>query len=261
MDYKNIIVEKKGYVGIIKFNRPEVLNALNGAILDELVALLGEWEKEDIRAVVLAGDTCKKAFSAGGDISEESKKGAIEGYEFIQAFTRATDAIEHFKAPVIAAIHGYCLGGGVEIALACDVRIASDTAKLGSPELGLGLLPGAGGTQRLTRVMGLSRARMWIYSCDKYKADRCLELGVVDMVVPADQLMDEAIALAEKYAAQAPMAIKYAKILTYEGMQTDLQRALRMEAGMAAHLFDTEDKKEACLAFLEKRERKPFVGK
>lgn len=261
MEYNNILFEKQGYVGIIRLNRPKVLNALDGAILEELASIFSEWEKDDdIRAVVLAGDPCPKAFSAGGDISEESKKGAIEGYEFIQKFNKVTEAIEHFKAPVIAAIHGYCLGGGVEIALACDVRIAADTAKLGSPELSLGLLPGAGGTQRLTRVMGLSKARMWIYSCDKYTAQQCAELGVVDIVVPAEQLMKEAMALANKYAAQAPMAIRYAKVLTYEGMQTDLQRALKMEASMAAHLFDTKDKKEACMAFLEKRERKPYVG-
>lgn len=261
MEYKNILYEKKGHVGIVRLNRPQVLNALDDNLLHELAEIFHELDADDdIRAVILAGDTCAKAFSAGGDIAAESKKGAIEGYEFARLFTKVTDAIENFKAPVIAAIHGYCLGGGVEIAIACDVRIAADTAKLGSPEISLGLLPGAGGTQRLARMMGLSKARMWIYSCDKYTAKECLNLGVVDMVVPADRLMGEALILAEKYANQAPMAIRYAKILTYEGIQMDLTRALRMEAGMAAHLFETEDKKEACMAFLEKRKRKPFVG-
>ena len=260
MDLKNLLYEKKGNVAVITFNRPDKLNALSSELLRELIGLFHEMETDDeVRCVIITGNG--RAFSAGGDISEEKKKDTLQGYDFVELFTRMGEAIERFKAPVIAALNGYCLGGGLEVAMCCDIRVAADNARLGSPELGLGLLPGAGGTTRLPRIIGMSRARLWIYTCEKYSAEQCYDLGVVDRIFPADTLMDEAMALAEKIAGQAPLAVKYAKILTYDGLQTDLQRAIRMEGAMAAHLFSTADKNEACSAFLEKREHKPFVGR
>ena len=261
MELKETLYEKKGYVGIIHFNRPQVLNAISNTVLNELAAIFAEMDQDpDVRCVILTG-AGPKAFSAGGDISEESKKGVLEGYAFIKAFTRVADLIESFRAPVIAAINGYCLGGGVELALACDIRMAADNAKLGSPEVSLGLSPGAGGTQRLPRVIGASQAKLWMFTGDRYTADKALALGAVDLVVPADKLMDEALALAEKLAAKAPLSLKYIKMMVQVGLQTDIATAQHMEAGLAAHLFSTEDKKEACLAFLEKREHKPFEGR
>lgn len=261
MELTKTLYEKQGQVGVIKFNRPEVLNAIDDGVLEELAAIFTEMDVDpDIRCVVITGEG-PKAFSAGGDIAEESKKGCLEGYHFIRGFTKVSELMEGFKAPIIAAINGYCLGGGVEIALACDIRMAADNAKLGSPEVSLGLLPGAGGTQRLPRTIGMSQAKLWMFTGDKYTAQRCLELGAVDLVVPADRLMEEAMALAEKLASRAPLSIRYIKTLVQQGMQTDLQRAQQMEAAMAAHLFTTQDKKEACDAFLEKRPRRDFIGK
>lgn len=229
-------------------------------MLEEIIDVFHEMEGDkSVRCVIITGEG--RAFSAGGDIAEEKKKDTLEGYEFVEAFTRMGEAIERFKAPVIAALNGYCLGGGLEVALCCDIRVAADNAKLGSPELSLGLLPGAGGTTRLPRIIGMSRARLWIYTCEKYTAQQSYELGVVDRIFPAESLMDHTLALAQKIAGQAPLAVKYAKILTYDGLQTDLQRAIRMEGAMAAHLFSTEDKNEACSAFLEKREHRPFEGR
>lgn len=255
------LYEKHGRIGLIKFNRPEVLNAIDDDVLAELAEIFTKMDTDpDIRCVIITG-VGPKAFSAGGDIAQEAEKGCLEGYHFIKGFTRVSELIEHFKAPVIAAINGYCLGGGVEIALACDIRMAADNAKLGSPEVELGLLPGAGGTQRLPRTIGMSQAKLWMFTGDKYTAQRCLELGAVDLVVPAGKLMEEAMALAEKLAAKAPLSVRYIKTLVHEGMQTDLQRAQQMEASMAAHLFTTQDKAEACNAFLEKRPRKEFLGR
>ena len=261
MDRTKTLYEKCGRIAVIKINRPEVLNAIDDQVLVELVDIFAEMDRDpEVRCVVLTG-AGPKAFSAGGDIAQEFKKGCLEGYQFIKRFTAVSDLIEHFKAPVIAAINGYCLGGGVEIALACDIRVAAENAKLGSPEVELALLPGAGGTQRLPRTIGMSKAKLWMFTGDKYTAGQCLEMGAVDLVVPTEQLMEAAMTLAEKLAAKAPLSIRYIKTLVYEGMQTDLQRAQQIEASMAAHLFTTQDKFEACRAFLEKRPHGEFTGK
>lgn len=261
MNLEKTLYEKRGKVGVIHLNRPEVLNAIDDGVLAELSQIFTEMDNDpDIRCVIITG-AGPKAFSAGGDIAAEYKKGCMEGYHFIRAFTKVSEQIESFKTPVIAAINGYCLGGGVEIALACDIRIAAENAKLGSPEVGLGLLPGAGGTQRLPRTIGLSKAKLWMFTGDKYTAQQCLDMGLLDILVPADQLMDEAMALAEKLATKAPLSMRYIKTLVNEGVQINMKQAQQMEASMAAHLFTTQDKAEACRAFLEKRPLGEFVGK
>ena len=261
MNLTKTLLEKRNRVCIIRIDRPDVLNAIDDDVLAELAKIFTDINDDgNIRCVIITG-AGPKAFSAGGDIAQEERKGCLDGYHFIKSFNTVSDLIEHFRAPVIAAINGYCLGGGLEIALACDIRIAAENAKLGSPEVELGLLPGAGGTQRLPRTIGMSQAKLWMFTGDRYTAQRCLELGAVDLVVPADRLMDEAMALAEKLASKAPMSIRYIKTLVREGMQTDLQRAQQMEASMAAHLFTTHDKAEACRAFLEKRPHKEFEGR
>lgn len=261
MELKKTIYEKQGKVAIVKFNQPKILNAIDDEVLDELAAIFEAIEKDkEVGCVVLTGEG-PKAFSAGGDIGEEIKKGSLDGYAFIMGFTRVNYLIEHLRVPVIAAINGWCLGGGTEIALACDIRIAADNAKMGSPEVDLGLMPGVGGTTRLPRIIGESKAKIWVFTGNKYPAQECLDLGVVDMVVPADKLMEEAIAFAEKLAAKPPLAIKNLKANIHEGLQIDLDRALRMEGFVNTMLFGTEDKYEAMLAFMEKRPHKEWVGR
>lgn len=185
----------------------------------------------------------------------------LSAYEFVRTGAVLLETIERFKAPVIAAINGYCLGGGVEFAIACDMRIAADDTKIGSPEINLGVFPGWGGTQRLLRIVGSSKAREMIYTGDKYTAAQALEMGLVDRVVPADRLMDEAMALAEKISSKAPLAIRYIKTAIYDGAQCDLQRALQMESALFAHLYTTKDREEAYAAFFEKRLPRGFIGR
>lgn len=261
MELKNLLYEKRDYIGIVKFNRPKQLNAIDSDTAMEIVELFDAMDKDsDIRCVILTGEG-ERAFSAGGDIREEAEKTVLMAYDFIKLGTKALSSVENFRAPVIAAINGYCLGAGTEFALCCDIRLAAENAKLGSPEVTLGLLPGWGGTQRLPRIIGISKAKEFIFTGDKYTAQQSYEMGLVDRIVPADALLDEAIALAEKIASRPPMAINYIKTLINDGMQCDLQRALRMEGAMAVHLFETQDNKEACAAFLEKRPHKEFIGK
>lgn len=261
MNLKNLLYEKRDHIGIVKFNRPKQLNAIDTDTVNELIELFDAMEQDsDIRCVILTGEG-ERAFSAGGDIREEAEKTVLTAYDFIQLGTKALLRVENFRAPVIAAINGYCLGGGTEFAICCDMRIAADNAKLGSPEISLGLLPGWGGSQRLPRIIGMSKAKEFMFTGEKYTAEQCLNMGLVDKVVPAAELMNEALALAEKIASRPPMAVRYIKTLVNEGIQCDLQRALRMEGALAVHLFETQDNKEACAAFLEKRPHKEFIGR
>lgn len=261
MELKNLLYEKRGYVGIVKFNRPKQLNAIDSDTALEIIALFDAMDKDrDIRCVVLTGEG-ERAFSAGGDIREESQKTVLTAYDFIKLGTQALCCVENFRAPVIAAINGYCLGGGTEFALCCDIRIAADNAKLGSPEVSLGLLPGWGGSQRLPRIIGMSKAKEFMFTGNKYTAEQSLAMGLVDHVVPAADLLEEACNLAKRIANQPPMAIQYIKTLVNEGTQCDLQRALKMEGALAVHLFETQDNKEACAAFLEKRSHMDFIGR
>lgn len=261
MELKNLLFEKHNHVGIVKFNRPKQLNAIDSDTALEIIELFNAMDQDsEIHCVILTG-AGERAFSAGGDIREEAEKTVLTAYDFIQLGTKALLCIENFRCPVIAAINGYCLGGGTEFAICCDMRIAADNAKLGSPEVTLGLLPGWGGSQRLPRIIGMSKAKEFMFTGDKYTAQQCLEMGLVDKVVPAQNLLDEALSIAEKIASRPPMAIRYIKTLVNEGIQCDLQRALRMEGAMAVHLFETQDNKEACAAFLEKRPHKDFIGR
>lgn len=261
MEYKGLLYEKRGHIGIISFHRPEVLNAMNTDTVLEMGKIFAAMDQDpDIRCVILTGEG-ERAFCAGGDINEEAEKDVLSAYEFVRTGAVLLETIERFKAPVIAAINGYCLGGGVEFAIACDMRIAADNAKIGSPEINLGVFPGWGGTQRLLRIVGSSKAREIIYTGDKYTATQALGMGLVDRVVPADRLMDEAMALAEKISSKAPLAIRYIKTAIYDGAQCDLQRALQMESALFAHLYTTKDREEAYAAYFEKRALREFIGR
>jgi enoyl-CoA hydratase len=215
-------------------------------------------EKRKIRCLVLTG--AGRAFCSGGDINEESEKTVITGYEFSEDGHAVMGTIADLPMPVLAAINGYALGGGLEFALACDYRIASDTAVLGCPEVKLGVIPGAGGTQRLPRIVGASKAKEMLFTGKKYKADECLSMGLVDKIVPLDRLLTEAKQMAQEIAAWPPVAVSFAKAAVNEGMQTDLQRGLKIEATLYSMLYSTEDAKEGMLAFLEKRPPN-FVGR
>ena len=244
-ELKATLAEKRDGVGIITLNRPEKLNAINQDIMDDLYYLFDAYEEDpEVRVIVLTGGD-GKAFCAGG---------GIEG-------NRLNTRIEKCRIPVIAAINGFCLGGGFEMALACDIRLASERARIGLTEVNMGVIPGSGGTQRLPRLIGPSRAKLLMMTGNHYKGEAALAMGLVDMVFPAEELLDAAVNMAKEMAAKPPLALEYVKWAVNEGMQMDLDRALLFESALFAHLYSTEDQKEAMSAFLEKRPTRPFQGK
>lgn len=239
-------------MGYLTISRPEALNALNIEMLGELEDVLTKIDgDEDLGAVVVTGEG--RAFIAGADIAEMKRLTAAEGRDMVVRGHRVMSLIEQNRRPFIAAVNGYALGGGNELAMACDIRIASDRAKFGQPEAGLGIIPGYGGTQRLPRLVGLGMAKKLIFSGDIIDAQEALRIGLVDQVVPGDELMTEASALAEKIAANAPIAVRIAKSAINKGMQCDIETAVRMEIECFTAPFSSEDRAEGMSAFLEKR--------
>ena len=254
------IAGKNKSIGVITLNRPQALNAMNTETVNEMRELLDKIEKdEQIRCLILTGEG--RAFCSGGDINEESQTTVITGYQFSRNCAQVLDTMEHFRAPIIGAINGYALGGGLEFALACDIRIASKKAFLGSPEISLAVIPGWGGTQRLPRLVGVSKAKQLMFTGDKISAEEAYRIGLVDELSEPDDLMKDALIMAEKIAHWGPLAMKYLKIAVTDGMECDLQRGLQIEAALFAQLYGTEDQQEAMQAFLEKRTPKPFLGR
>lgn len=254
MDYEYILVEKTANVTVVKLNRPASLNALNKAMvleLDHVFDLLAV--DPEVRAVVITGG---KNFAAGADVSGMKDLDPEGAKEF--SFRHTFNKIERMPKPVIAAINGFALGGGLELALACDIRVAAPDSKLGLPEINLGLFPGAGGTQRLPRLIGPSRAKQMIYSGSPVKADKALEMGLVDLI--AEHPFHEALKLAENLATKAPIALKMAKQCIDLALDMDLEAGVEYEALAWASLFATNDQKEGLSAFLEKRPPQ-FTGK
>lgn len=260
MSYETIIFEKAGAIATITLNRPKRLNAINGQMTIELGRVMDEIAAdEEIRVAIITGGS--DYFCAGADISEIVQITDIDQtFEFSRRIQTTLDKVEQMPKPVIAAINGLALGGGCEIALSCDLRIAADNATIGVPEINIGVVPGAGGTQRLPRLLGICKAKEMLYTGDRITAQEALQLGLINKVVPAAEVMDEAKKLAEKLAAKPPLALKMAKYLVNSGMNVDLQSGLRMEAQALAYLFVTKDKQEGMTAFLEKRKAK-FIGK
>ncbi|NPV92346.1 MAG: enoyl-CoA hydratase/isomerase family protein [Firmicutes bacterium] len=259
MNLKNILYQKEGNIGIITLNRPKVYNATNTELLGELDSLMEEITKDDeVRALILTGGD--KVFAAGGDIEFMSKATPLEMEAFIGLGHRAYDKIANSVKPVIAAIAGMALGGGCELALACDIRIATEDAKFGQPEINLGIIPGAGGTQRLTRVVGPGWAKYLIMTGKTIDADLALKLGLITEVVPAEQLMDRAKKLAKDLAFKSPVAMRLAKSSIDNGGNSSISSALLYEQKVWALLFATEDQKEGMNAFLQKR-KPEFRGK
>lgn len=254
MTHENLIVERRGAVGIITINRPKSLNALSRATVAELAAAVDELNADDgIRAIILTG-AGEKAFIAGADIGEfNSLRSAEEAAEYARAGQAVLNRMERLPKPIIAAINGYALGGGCELAMACDIRIAADTARLGQPEINLGIIPGYGGTQRLTRLVGKGTAKLLVLGGDPITAQEAQRIGLVDIVVPAAELMAEAMELAEKLASKAPVALRLCKQAINEGVDGTLAAGLDHEAALFGVVFDTEDRVEGVSAFLEKR--------
>ena len=258
MTFKTLIVERRDAVTLIRLNRPHALNALNGELMDELTAALDATEADPgVRCVVITGSD--RAFAAGADIKEMASKSYAEafGEDFI---TRNWERVTRCRKPVIAAVAGFALGGGCELAMMCDFIIAADNAKFGQPEINLGVIPGAGGTQRLTRLAGKSKAMDMVLTArmmDAAEAERC---GLVSRVVPLADLIDVAMEAAGKIAALSPNSVMIAKELVNAAYETPLSQGVKMERRLFHSLFAFDDQKEGMAAFIEKRPAK-FTGR
>lgn len=248
-----LLLEINGPLATITFNNPKALNALTVATFEELERTLGELEGDkEVRVVILTG-AGEKAFVAGGDIGHLGTLNADSAREFALLAQRVIDRIEAFPKPVIAAINGYALGGGCELAMGCDLRIAADSAKFGQPEVKLGIIPGFAGTQRLSRLVGKGRAKELIFTGEMIDAEEACRIGLVNRVVAKEDLMQEVRALALKMCDKSASAIRLSKEAIDNGLEMDFARAARYEADLFALCFTTEDCKEGIGAFLEKR--------
>jgi enoyl-CoA hydratase len=251
--YQTILLEKNDLVSIITINRPEKLNALNQQTLEELEEAFDSIAKDKtVRAIVITG-AGEKAFVAGADIAQIAEMDGAAGQQFAKYGQAVFNKIENFKKPVIAAVNGFALGGGCELALACHLRIAADTAKFGLPEINLGIIPGYGGTQRLPRVIGHSRALQMMLTGDMVDAATAENYGLVNQVVSRTELMSVATALAEKLSTKAPLAVGYILSAVYDGRELTMPEALNIEAKYFGEVCNTEDMREGTKAFLEKR--------
>ena len=245
-------VSKQGHVGIVTMNRPETLNALSSAVFADLLKAFDVVENdEEIYVVVVTG--AGRSFVAGADISEMATMNVVEGKNFGDLGNQAMLRLERMEKPTIAAINGFALGGGCELSMACDIRIASEKAKFGQPEVGLGITPGFSGTQRLPRRVGIGKAKELIFSGKMIKADEAKTIGLVNEVYAPEALMDAALEMARSFTKNAPIAVKYAKACIDRGMQMDLDDGIALENEMFAMCYATADQKEGMTAFLEKR--------
>ncbi|UCG61279.1 MAG: enoyl-CoA hydratase/isomerase family protein [Candidatus Zixiibacteriota bacterium] len=258
-DYKNLLVEKKDAILIVTISRERALNALNREVVAELQQLFSfYWSDEAVRCVIITG-AGEKAFVAGADISELADVDVRSGTELSARGLYLMKTIQNFPKPVIAAINGFALGGGCELAMACDIRLASEKARLGQPEVNLGLIPGYGGTQRLPRLVGRGKAMQMIFTGDMVDAAEAHRVGLVDEVYPPDQLMDKAMEMAKTICTKGPVAVALAKECINRGLDGTLTAGCDLEKANFGQVCGTGDKNEGCEAFLEKR--KPnFTG-
>lgn len=257
---ENLLVERDGAVATITINRPKVLNALNATTLDELRrTILALKHDDDVRVVVITG-AGEKSFIAGADINELARQTPVSGREHARIGQHVFDLIENMGKPVIAAINGFALGGGCELAMACTLRIAADTARIGQPEINLGIIPGYAGSQRLPRLVGSGRALEILLTGDHITAQEAHRIGLVNRVVPAAELMAEVKKLAAALAAKAPVAIRYIIEAVNKGMQMPFPDAQVFEATLFGLVAATEDMREGTAAFLEKRKAE-FKGR
>jgi enoyl-CoA hydratase len=258
--YNTLIYEKKDNIGVLTVNRPDKLNALSNELTEELDQLLSEAEHDaDLRVLVITG-AGDKAFVAGADINELVERDGIMGRDVSRLRQDLFARIENLPVPVIAAVNGYALGGGLELALACNIRIASEKAQFGAPEVKLGIIPGDGGTQRLPRLVGLGRAMELVLTGDFIDASEAHRIGLVNRVVSPEDLMDNVMALAKKIASRPPLAVKYAKEAVNRSQEGDTTSGYALESYLHALACTTEDKAEGVAAFLGKR-KGSFKGK
>lgn len=257
--YDTILLERRGRVAVVTINRPEKRNALNIQTRAEGAAVLDELRADDsVRVVILTG-AGDKAFIAGADIAEFADRSAI-GQREVMLERSLFNAIDTFPKPIIAMVNGYCLGGGCEVALACDVRVASEKASFGQPEINLGIIPGGGGTQRLTRLVGEGKSMEMILTGEIIDAQAAFAIGLVNHVVPADQLETKTMDIANRMAEKSPIALRLAKEAVRLASRSNLDEGLRREVDLFALCFSSEDKDEGVKAFLEKR-KPEFKGK
>ncbi len=260
MTYENILLEKKNAIAYVTVNRPKVLNALNMATMEELRAAFHDIKNDaEIRVAILTG-AGEKAFVAGADIGELAKQDAVSAKQYAHRGQNVLNLIENLGKPVIACVNGFALGGGCELALACTMRLASDNAKLGQPEVKLGIIPGYGGSQRLPRLVGKGLAMQMVLAGEVISAQEAHRIGLVNEVTAAAELIPRAEAIAAKIIANAPLAVQYAMEAVNKGMEMPLAEGLFLEAALFGVCCATEDKKEGTAAFLEKRPAR-FSGK
>jgi enoyl-CoA hydratase len=258
--FENLLIERDGGVALLTVNRPKVLNALNMQTLDELRRAILDLKRDDsIRVVILTG-AGEKSFVAGADINELATQTPTSGRDHAMSGQHILDLIEHMGKPVIAAINGFALGGGCELAMACTIRVAADTARLGQPEINLGIIPGYAGTQRLARLVGRGRALEILLTGDMLSAQEAHRLGLVNRVVPAAELMAEAKKLAATLAAKAPIAMRYILDAVHRGLDMPFAEAQTFEATLFGLVASTDDMREGTKAFLEKR-KADFKGR
>jgi len=250
-----VLYEANGAVGKITINREKALNALNSQVLDELNATLDAVNLDEVRCLILTGAGAK-SFVAGADIAEMSTLTKAEGEAFGKKGNDVFRKLETFPLPVIAAVNGFALGGGCEIAMSCDIRICSDNAVFGQPEVGLGITPGFGGTQRLARLVGAGMAKQMIYTARNIKADEALRIGLVNAVYPAEELMAQAEKMAAGIAKNAPIAVRNCKKAINEGLAVDMDKAAVIEEKLFGDCFETEDQKYGMAFFLDKNKEK-----
>ena len=258
MEEKLILTEKNGFIGTITVNRPEVRNALNREAWQQLHEAFTELDRDDgIRVIILTG-AGDKAFIAGADLNVLKTRSSVETFYGVNQ--KIVTDIEIVRKPTIAMINGFCLGGGLEVAMACDIRIAGDNARLGQTELNVGILPGCGGTQRLARHVGLGKAKELIFTGKIISAQEAEQIGLVNCVAPQSGLLEKTLEMAQAIAAKSPVVTKIAKLIINRGIESDLSSGLQAELLAQSFVFSTEDHLEGINAFLEKREPK-FIGK
>lgn len=257
LTYKNILTETEEQIGIVRLNRPQVLNALSHELMDELVAALEQFDRDDnIRVIILTGS--EKAFAAGADIKEMAEETTI-GIMLKDRFA-TWDRIRNIKKPIVAAVSGFTFGGGCELVMNCDIIVASETAQFGQPEINIGVIPGAGGTQRLTRVVGKHKAMEMILTGRPITAAEAHALGLVNKIAPVELYLEEAKAIAREIAKKSPVAVRLAKEAVLKTFDTSISEGLQFERKNFYLLFSSEDQKEGMRAFMEKRPAK-FSGR
>ncbi|MDR1954229.1 MAG: enoyl-CoA hydratase/isomerase family protein [Clostridiales Family XIII bacterium] len=251
-EYKTLRIDVNDDIAVVKINRPEALNALNGDVIDDLEdAFIHIAQADEVKAAILTGEG--KAFVAGADIAAMGKMSTMAGRDFMQRGQSVMALIESIEKPVVAAVNGFALGGGCELAMACDVRFASEKAKFGQPEVNLGIIPGFGGTQRLPRLVGKGMAKYLIYSAEIIGAEEALRIGLVEKVFPADELLPQAAAWLKQVLGKAPIAVRMAKVSINNGVNMDIKSAIAFEAESMTAAFSSEDRVEGMSAFVEKR--------